>query len=77
MQSTEHDPDIQAINAIIARQFASLDWGPGRSADRQAFATDFLAEAALYPAARPVQRQTVEAFVARMQGMGPHGPRLL
>jgi ketosteroid isomerase-like protein len=44
--------------------------GPGRSADWEAFQGDFLPEAPLTPAARPVKRQTVEAFMARMQGLG-------
>jgi hypothetical protein len=33
------------------------------------FAADFYPDGSLYPAARPAQRQTVPAFVARMQGL--------
>jgi hypothetical protein len=62
--------DRRAIEAIIERQFASLGWSPGRSADWQAFASDFFPDASLYPAARPARRQMVEAFVERMQGLG-------
>jgi hypothetical protein len=69
MPLTPPQSDFQAINAIIARQFASLNWGPERSAYWEAFRGDFLDEAPLYPAARPVTRQTVEAFMARMQGV--------
>jgi hypothetical protein len=70
MENAEHDDDRRAIEAIIERQFASLGWSPGRSADWQAFAADFFPDASLYPAARPARRQTVEAFVERMQGLG-------
>jgi Domain of unknown function (DUF4440) len=62
--------DRRAIEAIIERQFASLGWSPGRSADWQAFAADFFPDASLYPAARPARRQTVDAFVERMKGLG-------
>jgi hypothetical protein len=68
METDEHT-DIRAIEAVIARQFASLDWTPGTSGDWQAFASDFHPEASLYPAARPVRRQTVDAFIQRMKGM--------
>jgi Domain of unknown function (DUF4440) len=70
MENAEHDDDRRAIEAIIERQFASLGWSPGRSADWQAFAADFFPDASLYPAARPARRQTVEAFVERMKGLG-------
>ncbi len=60
MQTDEHTDDARAIEAFIARQFASLNWAPGTSADWDAFAADFFPEASLYPAARPARRQTVE-----------------
>jgi len=68
MESSENQ-DRDAIEAIIKRQFASLDWSPGKSADWQAFAADFFPDASLYPAARPARRQTVDAFVERMKGL--------
>jgi ketosteroid isomerase-like protein len=68
METAENDR--RAIAAIIDRQFASLGWSPVRPADWRAFAADFLPDASLYPAARPAGRQTVEAFVERMQGLG-------
>jgi hypothetical protein len=61
--------DAQAIRAIIARQFSSLSWSPAASADWASFAADFSADASLYPAARPAERQTVEEFLARMKGL--------
>ena len=69
MQTDEHIGDVQAIEALIARQFTSLSWSPETSADWDAFAADFCPEASLYPAARPAKRQTVEGFVERMKGL--------
>ena len=63
------DDDVRAIEAIVARQFASLTWTPARDADWEAFAGDFFPEAALFPAARPVKRQTVGGFLERMEGL--------
>jgi transposase InsO family protein len=69
METNEHGDDVRAIEAFIARQFASLNWSPGTSADWEGFAADFFPEASLYPAARPAKRQTVEAFIQRMKGL--------
>lgn len=63
------DDDVRTIETLIARQFASLCWAPGRPADWDAFIADFFPGAALYPAARPAERRSVEAFVERMQGL--------
>lgn len=69
MESDDREDDVRAIEALVARQFASLSWAPGEPADWSAFAADFLPEASLYPAARPAKRQTVDAFVERMRGV--------
>ena len=69
MQTAGHSDDVRAIEALIARQFASVGWAPGTPADWGAFAADFLLDAPLYPAARPARRQTAEAFVERMKGL--------
>jgi hypothetical protein len=61
--------DVQAIEAVIVRQFASLSWASERSADWNGFVADFFPEASLYPAARPAKRQTVEGFIERMKGL--------
>src|SRR5262249_36622733 len=61
------------IKAIIARQFGSLSWSPGTTGNWEAFASDFLAGATLYPAARPPKAQSVDAFVERMQGLAKAG----
>lgn len=69
MDSTDPEDDLRAIEAIVARQFGSLNWTPGTAGDWDAFAADFVPGAALYPSARPAKRQSVEAFVERMQGL--------
>ena len=37
--------------------------------DWNRFSADFLPEASLFPAARPVRRQTLESFIARMNSV--------
>lgn len=69
MQTDPQADDVEAIEALIAQQFASLTWRPGTSANWEAFTNDFLPDAPLYPAARPVRPQTATAFVERMQGL--------
>jgi len=69
MQRDEKDQDRRMIEALIARQFASLNWTPSAPADWSTFASDFVPEATLYPSARPIHRQTVAEFVGRMQGI--------
>jgi len=69
MTSSDNSDDRLAIEAIIKRQFASLNWQPGTSGDWQTFANDFHSDAALYAAARPAKPQTVSAFVERMKGL--------
>jgi ketosteroid isomerase-like protein len=69
MGTDEHSDDARAIEMLIARQFGSLGWAPGKPADWKGFAADFNPDASLYPAARPAKRQTVQAFVERMQGL--------
>jgi hypothetical protein len=69
MENAENNDDSRAIAAIIERQFASLGWLPGKSADWQAFTADFFPDASLYPAVRPARRQTVDGFVERMKGL--------
>jgi hypothetical protein len=64
-----HAEDLAAIHAIIERQFASLNWRPGTQGDWAAFRADFFPGAALFPAARPANRQTVDAFVERMAAL--------
>ena len=46
-----------------------LNWQQGTSGDWAAFTADFLPNAALYAAARPIKAQTAEAFVERMKDL--------
>ena len=61
--------DVRAIEAIIDRQFRSLEWSKERDGDWATFTDSFYADATLYPAARPAIPQTVGAFVERMKGL--------
>ena len=61
--------DVRAIKTLIGAHFDALRWSPGTAADWATFAADFLAEASLFPAARPVRRQTLDAFITRMKGV--------
>jgi len=61
--------DVRAIEVLVARQFASLNWAPGAPADWDAFASEFFPEATLYPSARPARPQTVKEFLERMKGL--------
>ncbi len=61
--------DTRAIEALIARQFKSLNWAPGRDADWEGFARDFLEVASLIQSPRPIQPRTVAQFVTRQQGL--------
>jgi hypothetical protein len=67
------DADIQAIRDVIAAQFRSLRWSPGQPADWAAFRASFLPDTTLIPAARPPQRQSVDAFIARLQKLEAEG----
>ncbi len=69
MASKYETDDERAIEAIIDRQFRSLEWSKGRDGDWATFTGDFYSAATLYPAARPVIPQTIGAFVERMKGL--------
>jgi ketosteroid isomerase-like protein len=69
VSGNDQGDDIRAIEAIIARQFQSLNWTPAKPGDWDTFAGDFYPDASLFPAARPAKRQTVDAFVERIKGL--------
>ena len=70
MTASYETDDLQAIKALIGAHFDALRWDhPGTRPDWETFAADFLPDASLYGAARPVRRQTLEAFIARMNGV--------
>ncbi len=69
MASSEQADDLRAIKALIGAHFDALRWSPGTGVDWAKFSADFLPDGSLYGAARPVRRQTLEAFIARMNGV--------
>lgn len=69
MATLDENDDARAIRTLIGAHFRGLRWTPSTRADWPAFAADFLPDASLFPAARPVRRQSVDAFIARMDGL--------
>jgi ketosteroid isomerase-like protein len=69
MAVSDDTDDVRAIEALIGAHFDALRWEPGTRADWARFSADFLPDASLFPAARPARRQTLEAFIARMDGV--------
>jgi hypothetical protein len=67
--------DVQAIQRLIGEHFEALRWKPGGRADWERFSADFIPDASLFPAARPVRRQTLDAFINRMDGLAKAGLR--
>lgn len=63
------DENGLAIQRLIGEHFDALRWEPGGRADWQRFSADFIAEPSLFPARRPVARQPLEAFIARMDSL--------
>lgn len=72
MPGENDDEDERAIRSLIGAHFQGLRWSAGTQPDWEAFSADFLPEASLFGAARPVRRQTLEAFIARMDGLRPN-----
>ena len=66
---THTEDDIQAIKAVIERQFAALSWSTENTGDWEAFAADFVDGAALFSAALSVKPQSVDEFLARMKNL--------
>lgn len=69
MNPADQHEDVRAIKALIARQFACMNWAPGSTGNWAAFEADFVPDATVYPAARPLTPQSVDAFVARMKDL--------
>jgi ketosteroid isomerase-like protein len=65
--------DVQAIKELIGAHLDALRWSPGTRADWATFAADLLPDASLFPSARPVRRETLDAFITRMNGVA-EGP---
>jgi len=60
------DSDESQIRALIGGHFDALKWSPGTNPDWKTFSTDFLPQAQLFPAARPVQARSLDEFIERM-----------
>jgi hypothetical protein len=69
MAILDEKDDVRAIETLIGAHFQGLHWTPTTRADWTTFAADFLPDASLFPAARPVRRQTLDAFITRMDGV--------
>lgn len=69
MAALAENDDLQAIRSLIGAHFQGLRWTPTTCADWATFSADFLPDASLFPAARPARRQTLDAFIARMNGV--------
>lgn len=69
MAAHEQNDDVQAIKELIGGHFRGLRWTPSTRPDWATFSADFLPDASLFPAARPVRRQTLDAFIARMNAV--------
>ena len=69
MSSFDITDDLSAIKALIGAHFDSLRWSAGGLPDWDTFAADFLPDASLYGAARPVRRQSLPEFIARMNSV--------
>jgi len=59
--------DENAIRKLIGEHFEAMTWEPGTDPDWDRFRGDFLSNALLFGAARPVQARTVDGFVDRME----------
>jgi hypothetical protein len=65
--------DIALIRELVATQFRSLAWTRDEDPDWVTFAQGFLPDARLFPSARPVRPQTIDQFIARMNGLRTEG----
>ena len=61
--------DESAIQSLIADHFEAMRWEPGTNPDWDRFRKDFLPDAQLFGAARPVQMRMVEGFIERMESI--------
>ena len=61
--------DEKEIRTLIGDHFEPMRWGKDSVPDWDRFRKDFLADAILCGAARPVQVRTLEAFIDRMENV--------
>jgi hypothetical protein len=67
------DQDKEEIKNLINTQFECVKWGNGQKLDRDTFHCLFLNDANLFPAKRPVNSQTPEEFLKRMEKLEMDG----
>ena len=61
------DDDDAEIRALIGSHFEAMKWGSEAAPDWDRFRADFLEDAILLGAARPVTVRSLEAFIDRME----------
>ena len=69
MNGSNWTDDESAIRTLIGAHFDGLKWTPETQPDWESFSADFLPDARLFPATRPVQVKTVAEFIERMNGV--------
>lgn len=69
MAAVDQSDEMPAIRALIGAHFQGLRWSANISPDWNTFRSDFLPDASLFGAARPLRRQTLDAFIERMKGV--------
>ena len=74
MDIREDTSDEAAIRALINAHFEGLKWTPTTQPDWTTFSADFLPDASLFPAARPAQAKTLDAFIERMNAVAQGSP---
>lgn len=61
--------DEEEIRSLIGEHFEAMRWKPGTDPDWDRFRQDFLPDAQLFGAARPVETRTVDGFIERMEAV--------
>lgn len=69
MPGIDTTEDENAIRSLIGDHFEGLKWQAPGLPDWEKFCADFLPGALLFPAARPAQARSLDAFVERMNGV--------
>ena len=69
MDIHDGNEDEKAIRSLIGAHFEGLQWTPSTQPDWAKFKADFLPHAVLFPATRPAQAKTLDAFIERMNGV--------
>ena len=69
MKMHEQLSDEKAIRDLIKAHFEGMRWTPSTEPGWKTFSADFHPDALLFPAARPAQARTLDAFIERMNGV--------